>query len=55
VLHLLLKHAGPDDLWSLKLSRLLADHPSIDPAALGFPVDWRNEPFWNLPPDTCTP
>jgi len=26
---------------------LLAKYPNIDPAAMGFPRGWENEPFWN--------
>jgi abortive infection bacteriophage resistance protein len=29
-----------------KLQKLLADYPSIDIAAMGFPRDWELEPLW---------
>ncbi|MBQ6771188.1 MAG: Abi family protein [Bacteroidales bacterium] len=29
-----------------KLLNLLADYPSIDQAAMGFPLGWQQEPLW---------
>ncbi len=48
----LLQRIAPGTGWHARLGRLLEDHPFVDPAAMGFPADWRQEPFWSLaPPD----
>ena len=29
-----------------RLDKLLMEHPNVDIAAMWFPNDWKNEPFW---------
>ena len=29
-----------------KLQMLLSDFPGVDPAAMGFPREWEEEPVW---------
>lgn len=37
---------SPQNNMRDKLLQLLADYPSIDQAAMGFPQGWRQEPLW---------
>ena len=37
----------PNNTFRNKLKDLLAKYPNIDVTAMGFPVDWKNEPFWS--------
>lgn len=36
----------PKNDFSMKLSNLLEEYPSVDPNALGMKPDWQNEPLW---------
>lgn len=36
----------PKNDFSVKLSTLLAQYPSVDPNALGMKPNWQNEPLW---------
>ena len=36
----------PDSLFPHKLKALLSEHPNVDVAAMGFPIDWESEPLW---------
>lgn len=49
VLFDLLKSIQGGDRWALRLDNLLTDYPEIDPAAMGFPINWKTESFWKLP------
>ena len=37
---------SPNNDMKAKIDMLLADYPSIDITAMGFPVGWENEPLW---------
>lgn len=50
VLFDLLKSIQGGDGWASRLDNLLAAFPEIDPAAMGFPINWKTEAFWNLSP-----
>ncbi len=41
-------HIHPDNEFKQQLKSLLLAHPNVDVAAMGFPVDWENEPLWNM-------
>ena len=36
----------PDNTFSNDLKALLAKYPNVDPAAMGFARNWREEPLW---------
>lgn len=36
----------PRNAFKTELKALFADYPSIDTAAMGFPVEWEEEPLW---------
>ena len=33
--------------WPIQLHDLFGTHPTIFPAALGFPANWHADPIWN--------
>jgi len=37
---------SPNNTFTQKLKSLLAEYPTIDIKAMGFPVDWHTEPLW---------
>lgn len=37
----------PENSFALKMKELLIKYPSVDPNALGFKSDWKNEALWN--------
>lgn len=37
---------SPKNDMTNKIENLLADYPNIDISAMGFTVDWKNEPLW---------
>lgn len=39
-------HIHPDNDFKQQLKSLLQNHPNVDVAAMGFPINWRNEPLW---------
>jgi abortive infection bacteriophage resistance protein len=39
-------HLFADNVVTLKLKALLAKYPNVDTRAMGFPVDWQDEPLW---------
>ena len=43
-----------DDFRS-RFNQLLADYPSVDTAAMGFPLEWEDEPVWKGYPNDATP
>lgn len=47
----LMQRIAPQTGWHERLAHLLASHPSIDPAAMGFAPLWKEDPFWNLKPE----
>lgn len=48
MLRYFLSSVSPNNNFNEKLSGLLADFPSIDITAMGFPVDWKDEDLWHL-------
>ena len=40
---------SPDKDMTQKLKMLLSDFPNVDPAAMGFPHNWEEEPVWKQP------
>jgi abortive infection bacteriophage resistance protein len=47
IIKYLLFTVSPNNTFTQKLKSLLAEYPTIDIKAMGFPVDWQNEPLWN--------
>jgi len=37
----------PKNTFRKKLDRLFFKYPNIDFSAMGFPVNWKKDPFWN--------
>jgi abortive infection bacteriophage resistance protein len=37
----------PTNTFREKLNDLLAKYHNIDVTAMGFPKDWKNDPFWS--------
>jgi abortive infection bacteriophage resistance protein len=37
----------PANTFRMKLNDLLVKYPNIDVTAMGFPKDWKNDPFWS--------
>lgn len=48
VMNDLMQHIAPGTHWHFRLAALLDAHPFAHPAAMGFPVEWKQEPFWAL-------
>jgi abortive infection bacteriophage resistance protein len=48
MLALLLRRVNPDSKWRNRLVELLASTPESTPAAVGFPVAWRDFEIWNV-------
>ncbi|GHT26721.1 CAAX amino protease [Bacteroidia bacterium] len=45
----LLNTVNPKHTFRQKLAALFAKYPNVDKRAMGFPVDWENEPLWSAP------
>ena len=46
IIKYLLFTVSPNNRFTQKLKSLLAEYPTIDIRAMGFPTDWQNEPLW---------
>jgi len=46
IIKYLLFTVSPDNKFTQKLKLLLAEYPTIDIKAMGFPAGWHNEPLW---------
>ncbi|MDR3132626.1 MAG: Abi family protein [Prevotellaceae bacterium] len=46
IIKYLLFTVSPNNSFTQKLKSLLAEYPSIDVRAMGFPVNWQNAPLW---------
>ncbi len=55
IIHDLMGHIAPHTAWHQRLDQLLKNHPFADPSAMGFPNQWRAEPFWGLAPPPPAP
>ena len=42
----LLFTVSPNNRFTQKFKSLLAEYPTVDIRAMGFPADWENEPLW---------
>lgn len=42
----ILAHIAPSSSWARRLNELIAQHPTIPLAAMGFPSDWQEAPVW---------
>jgi len=41
-----LNSVNPNHTFKQKLEKLFLKYPNVDKSAMGFPVDWQNEPIW---------
>ncbi|MBQ9877354.1 MAG: Abi family protein [Bacteroidales bacterium] len=39
----------PTNTFSVRLQALLDNYPIVDPAKMGFPTNWREDPLWKYP------
>jgi abortive infection bacteriophage resistance protein len=46
IIKYLLYTVSPNNTFTKKLKSLLAEYPTIDIKAMGFPTNWKNEPLW---------
>ena len=46
IIKYLLFTVSPNNRFTQKLKSLLAEYPTIDIRAMGFPADWQSEPIW---------
>jgi abortive infection bacteriophage resistance protein len=46
IIKYLLFTVSPNNRFTEKLKSLLAEYPTIDVKAMGFPADWQNESLW---------
>lgn len=44
----LLDTVNPNHTFPDKFIKLLKQYPNVDPAAMGFPIDWRDEQLWRI-------
>ena len=47
IIRYMLNIIAPENSFAIKMKELLTKYPSVDPNALGFKPDWRNEVLWN--------
>lgn len=47
IIRYMLNIIAPENSFALKMKELLIKYPSVDPNALGFKADWKNEALWN--------
>lgn len=47
IIRYMLNIIAPENSFALKMRELLIKYPSVDPNALGFKADWKNEALWN--------
>ena len=46
IIKYLLFTVSPNNRFTEKLKSLIAQFPTIDIRAMGFPANWQNEPLW---------
>ncbi len=49
VLRSLLRRVAPDTQWHWRLRDLISRYPGLPLGAMGFPVDWQQNSFWDFP------
>ncbi len=42
-----LEQISDDGRWRNQIIELIGQYPQIDTSAMGFPLDWRDRPFWH--------
>jgi abortive infection bacteriophage resistance protein len=47
IIKYLLFTVSPNNTFTQKLNSLLAEYPTVDIRAMGFPAAWQTEPLWN--------
>jgi hypothetical protein len=47
VAHEILRQIAPGSGWHVKLESLFKKYPNVNIQKMGFPLNWRSEPFWN--------
>ncbi|AZR83271.1 Abi family protein [Thiomicrospira sp. S5] len=48
ILQHFMTHISPHDGWLEQLFELLEQFPEIDQQMMGFPENWKNDPFWGM-------
>ncbi|MCD5974446.1 Abi family protein [Pseudomonas quasicaspiana] len=46
IINILMFQVSPHTNWDRRLHELMDAHPEIDLHAMGFPIDWFQDPFW---------
>lgn len=49
ILNLLMRQVSRHTSWDRRLHELLGEFAEINLAAMGFPPNWQNDPFWQVP------
>ena len=49
ILNHLMRQTSPHTSWDRRLHELLAEFPEVDLRAMGFPLDWQDDTFWQAP------
>lgn len=49
ILNLLMRQVSPHTRWDGCLHKLLGEFDGINLSAMGFPLDWQDDPFWQAP------
>jgi abortive infection bacteriophage resistance protein len=47
IIKYLLFTVSPNNTFTQKLNSLLAEYPTVDIRAMGFPAAWQTEPLWS--------
>lgn len=48
VMQILLAKIAPGNHWAVKLQEVLAEHPAIPIASMGFPAGWQSRQIWSF-------
>lgn len=48
IIFYLIQHINPKSCFKSKLKDLLSKYPKTDKGTMGFPLNWENEPLWNI-------
>jgi abortive infection bacteriophage resistance protein len=48
MLYILMYIIADGSKWQRRLAELLEKHPNVNIRAMGFPTDWKQDPFWRL-------
>ncbi|WP_258197724.1 MULTISPECIES: Abi family protein [Pseudomonas] len=47
ILNHLTHQVSPDSHWDQRLHQLICDFPDVSLKAMGFPLNWYQDPFWH--------